>query len=606
MAAPIFSLRSIGLRYGAHPLFDDLTLHLGAGDRVALVGRNGTGKSTLMKVIAGLVDADAGDRFVKPGLSVSYLRQEPDTRGYETLRDFVIGGLPDSMIGEEYRADSLIDALSVKGALAPNSASGGEVRRAALARSMVSEPDLLLLDEPTNHLDLRTILWLEQHLKSLRCALVLISHDRTFLSALTNASLWLDRGQVRRYDGPFAKFDDWRDKQMEEEATERAKLDKKIAEESRWAVEGISARRKRNQGRLRRLYDMRQTRREQIKAPGTVTLSVSSGEGSGTRVAELREVSKSYGGRTLFSGFSTRIHRGDRIGILGPNGAGKSTLVKTLMGETAPDSGTVKLGSNLTPLVIDQKRSDLAETLTLKDVLTGGRGDYVHRPGGEAVHVRTYMKEFLFKPEQADTPVSALSGGERGRLLLAAGFAKASNLLVLDEPTNDLDMETLDLLVEVLADYDGTLILVSHDRDFLDRTVTSTIVFEGDGTATEYAGGYSDYLNQKAPTVPSDSATLVKFKPKDSLAPKTKKQASKLSYKDQRALDLLPAEIESLNGEIQQLEATLADPKLYAQDPHKFAKVSKQLEAHQATLEEKELEWLELEEKKEMLERGDG
>lgn len=604
MSAPILSLKDCLLHWGGDPVLDKLELNIGASERICLIGRNGAGKSTLLKVIAGLVEPDDGERWVQPGIHVAYLPQEPDASGYDTLKDYIVGGLPVDERDQTYRADVLIDDLKVVAEANPTSASGGELRRAALARTLIAEPELLLLDEPTNHLDINIIRWLEDYLKSWRGAMVLISHDRTFLEALSSACLWLDRGKIRRKEGGFSDFDAWQDKVFAEEAENLKKLDKLIKEETRWSVEGISARRTRNQGRLRRLHALRADRKNVIKAKCDVTISMGGGEKSGKQVIEAKSVSKSFEGRTLFSDFSTRIARGDRVGIIGPNGSGKSTLLKILTGELAPDSGTIKLGSNLQPITIDQKRAALSDDMTLMDVLTGGRGEWMHI-GDETRHVMTYLKEFLFDPSQARTPVSSLSGGERNRLLIAANFAKKSNLMILDEPTNDLDMDTLDLLQEVLADYDGTILLVSHDRDFLDRIVTSSIVLEGDGTAIEYAGGYSDYLVQKSSSVRAQSSNVVTLDTSKTAHGKAGKKPStpkkKLSYKDQRDLDMLPAEVETLSMQISELEAKLSDPSLYAKDPEAFTKISEELDTKREELDAKEMRWLELEELKDSL-----
>lgn len=608
MAAPILSLKNCLLHWGADPVLDQLELNIGANERVCLIGRNGAGKSTLLKVIAGLVEPDDGERWVQPGIHVAYLPQEPDASGYATLKDYIVAGLPEDEQDQTYRADVLIDDLQVMADATPSAASGGELRRAALARTLIAQPELLLLDEPTNHLDIQVIGWLEEYLKNWRGAMVLISHDRAFLEALSSACLWLDRGKIRRKEGGFKDFESWQEKVFSEEAEALKKLDKVIKEETRWSVEGISARRTRNQGRLRRLHALRSERRNVIKATGDVTISVGGGEKSGKQVIEAKNIAKSYDGRTLFSDFSTRIARGDRVGIIGPNGSGKSTLLKMLTGELQPDEGSVKLGTNLETIVIDQKRAGLADDMTLMDVLTGGRGEWMHI-GDETRHVMTYLKEFLFDPSQARTPVSSLSGGERNRLLIAANFAKKSNLMILDEPTNDLDMDTLDLLQEVLADYKGTILLVSHDRDFLDRIVTSSIVLEGDGTVTEYAGGYSDYRAQKALTErtsnAADTGNVVSIsKAKAKTDGKPNKASKKLSYKDQRALDLLPAEVETLSMQISELEAKLSDPDLYTKDPNAFKHIGDELEAKREELDAKELHWLELEELKDSLDQG--
>lgn len=599
MAPPLLSLTDIELHWGSAPVLDALEMHIGANDRLCIIGRNGAGKSTLMKVIADLIQADGGKRWLQPGTTVTYLPQEPDATGFETLRDYIVDGLPAGEEDMTYKADVLIDDLGINEAADTNTASGGELRRAALARTLISEPDILLLDEPTNHLDIAVIEWLEGYLRNWRGAMVLISHDRTFLQNLSSGCLWLDRGKIRRFDGPFDKFDAWQQKVFAEEADALKKLDKVIKEETRWSVEGISARRTRNQGRLRRLHAMRDERRNIIHAKGDVTISLGGGKKSGVRVIEAKGISKSYEGRQLFADFSTRIARGDRIGIIGPNGAGKSTLLKTLLGEVTPDDGTVELGSNLQPIIIDQKRAALKDDISVMDVLTGGGGDWIHI-GDEIRHVMTYLKEFLFDASQARTPVSSLSGGERNRLLIAANFAKKSNLMVLDEPTNDLDIDTLDLLQEVLADYNGTILLVSHDRDFLDRVVTSTIVLEGDGTIMEYPGGYSDYRTQRASSQKTDSAFDMGRKQKSKVVPLSagKKNKKKLSFKDQHALDILPAEVETLSMQISELEAQLSDPSLYSKDPDAFARISDELTAKRDTLDAKEMRWLELEELK--------
>jgi len=605
MAPPILSLRSVELHWGSDPVLDKLEMHIGVSDRLCLVGRNGAGKSTLLKLVAGMINADGGERWVKPGAKIAYLQQEPDASGHATLRDYIISGLPADEQDQTYRADVLIDELLIKADAEPLSASGGELRRAALANTLIGEPELLLLDEPTNHMDINTIQWLEGYLKAWRGAMVLISHDRTFLNNLATACLWLDRGQVRRMDDKFENFETWQAKVFEEEQDSLKKLDKRIKEETRWSVEGISARRTRNQGRMRRLQGLRQERRTAVKATGNITISMAGGEKSGARVIEAKGISKGFDGRQLFEGFSTRIVRGDRVGIIGPNGAGKSTLLKVLMGELAPDTGTVQMGTNLKPLTIDQKRADLKDDMTIMDVLTGGEGEWMHI-GDETKHIMSYLKDFLFDPSVARTPVSSLSGGERNRLLIAANFAKPSNLLVLDEPTNDLDMDTLDLLQEVLADYKGTILLVSHDRDFLDRVVTSSIVLEGDGSITEYAGGYSDYVTQKKLSAKAARQEERSAKSKTVRLASTnsnKKKAAKLSYNDQRALDNLPAEVESMTMQIAQMEAELSDTALYTKDPSQFTALSNKIDTARAELESKELRWLELEEQVESLKK---
>lgn len=539
MAPPLLTLKDISLHWGGDPVLDALELNIARNDRLCLIGRNGTGKSTLLKIIAGLVEADGGERWVQPRSKIAYLPQEPDVSMYDTLHEYVVDGLPEAERDESYRADVLMDDLQVAQDTKAASASGGELRRAALARVFVGEPDLVLLDEPTNHLDIATIEWLERYLKDFRGAFMIISHDRTFLANLATACLWLDRGVIKRLESGYDKFEEWQVDLLEQEKVANHKMDRLIKEEHRWSVEGISARRTRNQGRMRKLRDLKQDRSNRVDQEGTATFSADSGSKSGALVADAKGISKSYDGRTLFENLDIRVGRKDRIALIGPNGVGKTTLLKILMGDLEPDEGTIKLGTNLTPLIIDQKRSQLDPNATVEDALTGGRGDYVH-VAGQPRHVRTYMKEFLFDPSQARQSVSALSGGERNRLLLAASFAKQSNLLILDEPTNDLDMETLDLLQEVLSDYDGTILLVSHDRDFIDRLVSRSFVFEGDGRVVEYAGGYSDYVAQRKQderTIETERSTA---KTVSIAQTKTAKSSVKLSYKDQRLLDILP------------------------------------------------------------------
>ncbi|MFQ5534427.1 MAG: ABC-F family ATP-binding cassette domain-containing protein [Sphingomonadales bacterium] len=603
MAPPLLILRGIFLTFGGTPLFEGAELSLSAGERLCLVGRNGSGKSTLLKIAAGLIEADRAERFVQPGATIRYLPQEPDLSGHGTVLAYVEAGLGPG--DDPYRAQYLLEQLGLTGGENPMRLSGGEARRAALARAMAPEPDILLLDEPTNHLDLPAIEWLERELKSLRSALVLISHDRRFLVNLSDTTVWLDRGVTRRIGKGFGHFEAWRDEVLEQEQTDRHKLDRKIAMENDWLRYGVTARRKRNQGRLRALLTLRQQRREQRRAAGAVKMTVAEGKISGKLVAEAKNVSKSYDSRAIVKDFSVRIQRGDRIGVVGPNGAGKTTLLNLLTGALAPDDGTTRLGANLQLASLDQRRKDLDPQWTLSDALTGGSGDMV-TVDGQSRHVVSYMKDFLFAPEQVRSPISALSGGERGRLMLARALAKPSNLLVLDEPTNDLDLETLDLLQEMLADYSGTLLLVSHDRDFIDRVVTSVIASEGAGQWIEYAGGYSDMIAQRklAATETAKTATTRPNKTgrgarSASPAPKSKR---KLSFKDKHALEKLPGRIAELEAEISRLRAALADPGLYARDPAAFEKTTAGLASAETELAEAEEQWLALELLKEELE----
>lgn len=602
MPAPLLTLQDIRLTIGTTQLLDNAELFVEPGGRLCLVGRNGSGKSTLMKIAAGQVEPDSGRRFLQPGASIRYLPQEPDLSGYPDTFSYVAADLHP---GEDTnRAYYLLGHLGLTGAEDPAHLSGGERRRAALARVLAPRPDILLLDEPTNHLDLPAILWLEKELLALRGALLLVSHDRRFLENLSQSVVWLDRGHTRRLDQGFAAFPAWRDEVLDAEESEAHKADRKIVAEEHWVRYGVTARRKRNERRMAQLATLRQERRDARKGPGMVKLSVSEAPGAGSCVIAADKVSKSYGERGVVSDFSTRILRRDRIGIVGPNGAGKSTLVNLITGRLVPDSGTVTLGTNLKLATLDQVRN-LDPGQTVSDVLTGGIGDKVE-VGGENRHVLSYMKDFLFTPEQARQPVEVLSGGERARLLLAKALASPANLLVLDEPTNDLDLETLELLEETLADYPGTVLLVSHDRDFLDRTVSAVLMAEGDGTFTEYAGGYSDMLAQRGEGVQArkvQSARGAKDKP--AAAPGHKKAdvpRRKLTFSDKHALDTLPGEIETLEKSIATLQQKLADPDLYQRDPAAFAVLGEKLAAAEAQKSAAEERWLEIEMRREEIE----
>ena len=599
---PLLSLQDIQLTFGGTQLLEAAELIVSPGQRIALVGRNGSGKSTLLKIAAGLVQHDGGKRFVEPSATIRYLPQEPDLTGFATTLAYVEAGLAPG--DDPYRAQYLLNALGLTGAEEPTTLSGGEGRRAALARVLAPRPDVLLLDEPTNHLDLPVIEWLQDELGQMRSAMVLISHDRRFLSDLSQSTVWLDRGVTRRIEKGFASFESWRDEVLELEEKERHKLDRQIVREEHWLRYGVTARRKRNVGRLERLANLRQERREQRKVTGAVTIAVSEGRTSGALVAEAENISKSFGARAIVKDFSTRVLRGDRVGIVGPNGAGKTTLIKMLTGLLEPDSGSIKLGAALELAMLDQGRARLNPETRLKDALTGGGSDTIHI-NGEARHVVGYMKDFLFTPEQANTPIGKLSGGERARVALARALALPSNFLVLDEPTNDLDLETLDLLEEMVSDYAGTVVVVSHDRDFLDRVATSVIMAEGDGRWTEYSGGYSDMVAQRGAGV---AARVVEKARTDKPRAETKPVASppaakrKLSFKEKHALETLPKEIEKLDAEIATLNAALAAPDLYSRDPNGFAAKSKALEAALARKAAAEEQWLELEVLREELE----
>ncbi len=603
MAAPLLSLQDITLSFGGHPLLEQADLVVEPGDRLCLVGRNGSGKSTLLRIAAGLLAADAGRRVPQQGTRILYLPQEPDLSGHATVLDYVAAGLPAE--GSIHRARQLLDALELPGDLDTATLSGGEIRRAALARTLAPQPDVLLLDEPTNHLDLPAIEWLEAELAGLTSAIVLISHDRRFLERLSRATLWLDRGRVRRLDQGFGSFEAWRDQVLEQEERDRHKLDRRIVAEEHWLRYGVTARRKRNEKRLSRLQGLRQERREERRQAGQVQMTAGDTPQSGKLVIEAKGLAKAFGELTLIKDLSLRVRRGDRLGIVGPNGAGKTTLLKLLTGQLEPDAGSVRLGANLLPVTLDQQRRALDPAWTLVQALTGGHGDRV-QVGGQSKHVMSYLQDFLFTPAQANTPVGVLSGGERGRLMLARALAQPANLLVLDEPTNDLDLETLDLLQEMIAEHPATVVLVSHDRDFLDRTCTSLLAFEGRGRWLEYPGGYSDMVAQRGHGVTTRSVAEGARRPRDgkpSAPPPAKaERRPRLSLPQQQNLKELPRRIETLQRGIAGLQEKLADADLFRRDPGGFAKASTDLATLQAALDTAEEAWLTLTLLKEELE----
>jgi ATP-binding cassette subfamily F protein uup len=596
---PLLQLNEISLTFGGDPIFDGLSLVAQPGDRVALVGRNGSGKSTLMKVMGGLVEADKGEVIAGPGVSVGYMEQEPDLSGFATLGDFASHGLDE---GEMYKVERAGAGLKFDPARPVETASGGERRRAALARLMAGAPDLMLLDEPTNHLDIEAIAWLESELKATRKGYIIISHDRAFLKALTRATLWIDRGMVKRQEKGFGEFEAWRDAAWEEEDTQRHKLNRKIKAEARWAVEGISARRKRNQGRVRALQELRSERAGQISRQGAAAMAFEGGQKSGRKVIEATQITKAFGDKKILEPFDITINRGDRIALVGPNGVGKTTLLNMMIGREEPDSGTIKLGTNLELALFDQSRAQLDGDMSLWESLTGdpemrvsGKADQV-MVRGMPKHVVGYLKEFLFDEGQARAPVRSLSGGEKARLLLAKLMARSSNFLVLDEPTNDLDIETLDLLQDLLGQYDGTVILVSHDRDFLDRVAITTVAMEGDGKATVYAGGWSDYIAQRnqddfGESVVKSKRAVPKGKEKEAAVSKG------LSFTEQHRLDAIPAEMEQLEAEIGKLQELMGDPELFTANPVKFQKATDALIERQSKLDAAEEEWMALEAK---------
>ncbi|MCO5733487.1 ABC-F family ATP-binding cassette domain-containing protein [Rhizobium sp. SSA_523] len=604
MAPPILKLDDIRLSFGGTPLLDGANLQVEPGDRICLVGRNGSGKSTLMKIAAGMVEAQSGEVFRHPSATIRYLEQAPDFAGFTTVQTYAEAGLGPG--DDPYRVTYLLEHLGLTGEEDPHQLSGGEARRAALARVMAPEPDILMLDEPTNHLDLPTIEWLEGELQKTRSALVLISHDRRFLERVSTAVVWLDRGTSRRMDRSFAHFEAWRDEVLEAEELEQHKLGRQIEREEHWLRYGVTARRKRNMRRLGELQSLRSQYRGHRGPQGTIQAAMTEGKESGKLVIEADQITKRYGDRQIVSPFSIRVHRGDCIGLVGPNGAGKTTLLKMLTGQLAPDSGVIKLGTNLDIATLDQKREDLNLDDSLSHYLTDGRGETL-LVNGEQRHVAGYMKDFLFQPEQMRTPIKNLSGGERARLILARIMAKPSNLLILDEPTNDLDIETLDLLQEIVSGYNGTVILVSHDRDFLDRTVTSTIAPADpdmpDGRWIEYAGGYTDMMAQRKGALDERrKAEKAKADGSATAAVQAPKAKAKLSYKQKFALETLPKEMEKVEAEIAAREAKMADPTLFTKDPAAFHRIAGELEGLRTRLAKMEEEWLELEMLREELE----
>ena len=592
MAAPVLAYENLGLVQGAGWLFRGLDLFIGARDRLALIGRNGAGKTTLLKCLADQIEVDEGRRTIVPGTKVVLLEQDPPVSAFPTLRDFALAG-PDAP--PPHNVAAIADQIGIDLDRPSATASGGERRRAAIARALALEPDVLLLDEPTNHLDLAAIEWLEDWLSRYSGAFVTISHDRTFLTRLTRSSLWLDRGGLRRAEVGYGGFEAWTEKVYEEEARAAEKLDAKLKLELHWLQRGVTARRRRNQGRLAKLHEMRAARAAMLGPAGTAKLSLENDEGRSRMVIDAENVTKRYGERVIIRDFSLRIQRGDRIGVVGANGTGKTSLLKLLTGELEPDEGRVTRAKTLSGVMIDQQRKLLDPDKRVRDILAEG-GDWIEVRGHKK-HVHAYLKEFLFDPGLVDARVGTLSGGERSRLLLAREFARKSNLLVLDEPTNDLDLETLDLLQEVIADYDGTVLIVSHDRDFLDRTVTITLGLDGSGTVDIVAGGYEDWERKRRP---GRAPAKVSAAPRLDAAGPTRAR-TKLTYKDQRDLDLLPARIEALEAEIARDEALLADPDLYVRDRTRFDRLTQAIEAARAERDQAEHRWLELAEQAEAL-----
>lgn len=592
---PIYTLRDISLTFGTRPLFTSVSLNICRGDKICLIGRNGSGKSTLLKIISGVIEPDNGEIFIQPGTKISYMEQESNFDAYSTLKEAVLSGIDEKEREKEaYKADILIEKLEIKEEISPVTASGGELKKTALARALISEPDILLLDEPTNHLDIKTIEKLEELIIKFTGAVIVISHDRSFLTHVSNASLWLDRGMVHANNKGFACFEAWQEEIINQEIIKEKYLNKKLEEETEWLHKGVTARRRRNQGRLRRLLQLRQERREQIKKLGTVDMEIKEAAIRSKLVLEAKHISKSFGTKEVVKDFSLRLIKGNRIGIVGPNGSGKTTLLRLLTENLAPDTGFVRLGKNLEMVYFDQNRTALDPTKTLWRTLCG-EGDHIY-VRGHYRHVIAYLKDFLFTPEQAQSPVSCLSGGEKNRLMLALSLARESNFLVLDEPTNDLDMETLDLLQEVLDEYQGTILLVSHDRDFLNKITTSMLYMRGDGTVIEHVGNYEELYEKYIARHNANNNSLVNKKEKPSAKTETSSNKSnRLTYKDQRLYEVLPQEIENIEHEIKKIEQALSDAELYTSDKDKFYALTEKLKTLQEEKDLKETKWLEIE-----------
>ena len=613
MAPPLIALRQAGLAFDRQPLFRGVNLSLSRGDHACLVGRNGSGKSTLLRVLAGTQDVDSGERFLQPGTSLAYLPQAPEVEDpafAPALRcaDYLRSALSEEDEPQGHKVDALLAAVDLDAERTLGTLSGGEARRAAIARCLLIRPQVLLLDEPTNHLDIPTVEWLESELSGFRGAILMISHDRTFLEKTVRQTYWLDRGNLRCLDQPYSQFEAWSQRILADEEEARHKLGRRIAREEHWLTHGVTARRRRNQGRLRQLQDLRRQRAEWLSAPGKAKLGLAAAPKGGDLVIEAKDLEKAFTlpdgrRRTIIDGFTTRIQRRDRIGIVGANGSGKTTLARLLMGELEPDGGLLRHGHGLSPIFFDQKRETLDIEVTLWETLAPDGGDSVMVQGHQR-HVVSYLRDFLFAESQARQPVKSLSGGERSRLLFARLFARPANLIVLDEPTNDLDMETLDLLEAVLAEFDGTLMMVSHDRDFLDRLATGIILLEGDGRAIEYAGGYSDAMKQRLAAGPAPAEKKAAGAPKRNRVGRQGTRPSKLSYKDQRELDGLPQHMETLQREIDSLLVELADPELYQRDPAGYVAASESLTARESALRDAEERWLELESLRENLATG--
>ncbi|MFN7038586.1 MAG: ABC-F family ATP-binding cassette domain-containing protein [Alphaproteobacteria bacterium] len=602
MATPILFLKDIELNFGGKALFSKLSLQIFKGDKICLIGRNGCGKSSLLKIIAGIFDFDKGEKFVEPKVKIGYLSQDNIFNPQETIYDYVLANIDLTESTKEehlYKADIILGNLDLDGSNFVNMLSGGKLRRASLAKALVEEPEILLLDEPTNHLDIASIEWLESYIKNYKGALICISHDREFLKNISDKIFWLDRGILRTANKGFSYFEDWSNEVYEIEHKELQKLSKKLAEENLWLQQGVTARRKRNQGRLKNLYAIREKLSSDTnsfnKSINSVKLTSLNDSAAPKLIFEMNNVSFEYensaASKKIINNFSIRVTRGEKIGLIGKNGTGKTTFIRLLMNEIKPTSGTIKLGANVSISYFDQKREALDPLNTLLNTLCPEGGDSI-LVNGQYKHVASYLKDFLFDPKQFKSPVSSLSGGEANRLLLAKILANPGNFLILDEPTNDLDMDTLDLLEDMLAEYQGTLIIVSHDRDFLDRIVTRSLIFEEIGKISDFIGGYTDYTKQISSMDNKAKTSFIKEK-NNSKEPKT---YNKLSYKYARELEQLPEKITCLENEIKKLEDILSNPELYSKAPEEFSEKSKLLEAKKFELSQAENRWLELEE----------
>ncbi len=592
VSVPVYTLKNARLRFGVKPLFTGVNIHICPGDKICLIGRNGSGKSTLLKIIAGQIEPDEGEIFIQPGTRVAFMPQESDFTGFNSLRDFILAGLPKTDTDAAYKADILIQQFDIEAHQNPTKASGGERKKAALAQALIGEPDILLLDEPTNHLDVATIEKLEDFLIRYTGALIVISHDKAFLKHVSTATIWLDRGIAHENDKGFESFDAWQDALLEQEIIAQKHLAKKIDEETEWLHKGVTARRKRNMGRLRRLQQLRQERREQVKQAGHVKLEIDKGAIQSRLIVETKHVNKSFGDREIVRDFSIRILRGNKIGVVGPNGSGKSTLIKLLTKRLEPDSGHVRIAKNLEEAYFDQNRILLDPTKTLWKTLCP-EGDHIF-VRGHYRHVVSYLKDFLFTPEQAKSPVGVLSGGEKNRLMLALILSRPSNFLVLDEPTNDLDMDTLDLLQEVLDEYTSTILIVSHDRDFLDKVVPSLLYLKGDGTIMEYIGACSELLAAEKAKAESVIKKVVKQTKVENTPPQSNVSGNKLSFTEQHILKTLPNKISKLEEQVKVLEEKMTDPELYQKDADAFHTIATDLAAKRNELEALENQWLEL------------